>query len=320
VVNSNLTLTLSTNDGVDDVCGGSLDDTLIGNAVKNNFTGGPGNDTIIGKGGDDGYQFDADEPLGSDTITDSSGIWDFLDFSATTTQPVRIDLSIAGPQVVNSNLTLTLSTTDGVDDVCGGSLDDTLMGNAMSNILKGGPGDDILIGSAGDDNYEFDADGPQGSDTINDSGGYDFLDFYWTTSVPLIIDLSGGSQVVCPNVTLLLNGLEIEGAVGGSLNDILIGNALDNTFYGGPDNDTLVGLFGNDTLIGGAGDDDLTGGPDNDELDGGVGDNDHYWFDTDGPLGSDTIVDAGASTTACCSGRQRRCRSGWTCHAAGRRL
>jgi ligand-binding sensor domain-containing protein/Ca2+-binding RTX toxin-like protein len=304
VVNSNLTLTLSAGDSIENVRGGNLDDTLIGNARDNWLTGGPGNDTLTGQDGDDWldggpgddtlsggdgndhYWFDADEPLGSDAIVETGGVWDNLDFSATTTQTVTIDLSVGGPQVVNPNLNLTLSSGDAIENVIGGSLDDSLTGNALDNSFWGGPGNDTLVGGAGNDGYHFDTDENLGSDTIMDTEGqWDFVWFSETTFLPVSLDLSqAGSQVVNSNLTLTLSaGDAIENVRGGELDDTLIGNDLDNGLQGGP---------GNDTLIGGAGDDDLTGGPGDDRLDGGAGDNDHYWFDADEPLGSDTIVDA----------------------------
>ncbi|MGY2046803.1 FG-GAP-like repeat-containing protein [Methylobacterium sp. JK268] len=47
----------------------------------------------------------------------------------------------------------------------------------------------------------------------------------------------------------------IENAIGGSGNDVIVGNAADNFLSGGDGNDTLTGGAGNDTLDGGAGTD-----------------------------------------------------------------
>ena len=291
VVNANLTLTLSTGDSIANVTGGSGDDTLIGNALNNNIWGGPGNDTLIGGAGNDNYGFDTDEPMGSDTIVDTGGV-ETLWFALTTTQPVAIDLSQGGPQAVNTNLTLTLSSGDSIENVTGGTLGDTLIGNGLNNIFNGGPGDDILVGGLGNDNFDFDADEALGSDTIVDAGGVGWLWFGQTTTRPVRIDLSqSGAQAVNANLTLTLStGDSIEKVTGGSLDDTLIGNVLDNNLDGGPGNDALYGGGGNDALVGGAGNDWLAGGSDDDLLRGGD-DSDGYVFDADVPLGNDTILD-----------------------------
>ena len=69
-----------------------------------------------------------------------------------TTTSVRVDLTEAGPQVVNANLTLTLSAADAIMNVWGGRLDDTLIGNALENNLDGGPGNNALTGNDSSDN------------------------------------------------------------------------------------------------------------------------------------------------------------------------
>ena len=100
-VNLGLTLTLSSGDAIENVIGGALNDTLTGNSLNNVLTGGAGNDT---------YVFNTDLALGSDTINEAGGGIDTLDFSATTTRAVAVDLSNAAAQVVNAGLTLTLSS------------------------------------------------------------------------------------------------------------------------------------------------------------------------------------------------------------------
>ena len=178
------------------------------------------------------------------------GVWDTLDFMQTTTQSVVVDLSIGTPQVVNPNLTLTL-TPNAIEGLNGGSLDDTLIGNGLNNGLDGGPGNDMLIGGAGDDDltggpgddtldggegainfFWFDADEPLGSDTIVD-GPNDLLMFRETTTQAVRVDLSLATpQVINAYLTLTLPGGDaIEGAEGGSLDDTLIGNAAWTTIW-----------------------------------------------------------------------------------------
>ena len=50
---------------------------------------------------------------------------------------------------------LTLSSGDSIEDVIGGSGDDSITGNALDNTLDGGPGNDTLAGGLGDDTYVF---------------------------------------------------------------------------------------------------------------------------------------------------------------------
>ena len=101
------------------------------------ITGGSGNDTLTGGAGNDTFRFDTDNALGSDTINESGGGVDTLDFSATTTRAVSINLGNAAAQVVNAGLTLTLSAGNTIENVIGGALGDTLTGNALNNVIEG---------------------------------------------------------------------------------------------------------------------------------------------------------------------------------------
>src|SRR5262249_58486714 len=89
-------------------------------------------------------RFDTDLALGSDTIDESGGGVDTLDFSATTIRAVAINLGNAGTQVINAGLTLTLSAGNTIENVIGGALGDTLLGNALNNVIEGGGGNDVL--------------------------------------------------------------------------------------------------------------------------------------------------------------------------------
>ena len=84
-------------------------------------------------------------------INESGGGVDTLDFSATTSRAVAVNLSNPAAQVVNAGLTLTLSAGNTIENVTGGALGDTLTGNALNNSLSGGAGNDTLDGGAGTD-------------------------------------------------------------------------------------------------------------------------------------------------------------------------
>jgi Ca2+-binding RTX toxin-like protein len=101
--------------------------------------------------GNDTFRFDTDNALGSDIMDESGGGVDTLDFSATTTRAVSIDLSNAAAQVVNAGLTLTLLDGNTAENVVGGALGDSLSGNALNNFLPGGASNDTLDGDAGTD-------------------------------------------------------------------------------------------------------------------------------------------------------------------------
>src|SRR6185436_13921836 len=103
-----------------------------GNALNNVIEGGGGNDLLAGRAGNDTYRFDTDLALGSDTLDESGGGIDTLDFSATTTRAVAVNLGNAAAQAVNAGLTLTLSAGNTIENVTGGALGDRLTGNALN--------------------------------------------------------------------------------------------------------------------------------------------------------------------------------------------
>jgi len=255
--------------------GGELNDTLTGNILANSLTGGGGNDTLTGASGNDSYLFDTDLALGTDTVNESGGGIDTLNFSSTTTQAITVNLSLATVQLINTNLSLNLQSATTIENGIGGLQNDSLIGNTLANTLTGLTGNDTLTGGTGDDIYAFDTDTSLGSDTIVEapaSGGNDTLDFSTTTTIGIEVNLSFAiAQVVNTNLTLVLSaGNSIENASGGSQSDILIGNSLANSLLGNSGDDVLSGLAGNDALVGGPGKNLLLGGFGADSLTGGT--------------------------------------------------
>jgi len=258
--------------------------TIRGGDGNDIITGGGGNDLLDGGKGNDTYIFDTDLALGSDVIVDAAGLADLLDFRLTTTRSVVIDLSSTSAQAINEGLTLTLSASGSMENVIGGSKNDTLTGNGRNNTLTGGPGadrltggggNDLLIGGSGADMYLFDTDLALGADTIDETGGgVDTLNFSSTTTRAIVINLAIAElQVINAGLTLTLGaGNTIENVFGGSLADTLLGNSLANRLVGNGGHDILVGFDGNDRLEGGAGRDILIGGNGLDTLLGGVDD------------------------------------------------
>ncbi len=264
-----LSLTLTSGTGIENVVGGSGNDTITGNSRDNylfgddgNDTlnagtgsaaleGGAGNDILNGGSGKDTFLFDPSSisNLGSDTVNaDPTATSNTLDFSNFTSD-VTVDLTSTSSQTVSSGvLTLTLSNTGGgdtgIDNVLGGSGTNTITGNSRVNILDGSLGTlDYLYGNGG-------------NDILYGGSGNDVLD-------------------------------------GGADNDTLYGGDGNDTLYGGDGNDFLYGLGGADTLYGNNGNDRLDGGTGDDLLVGGAG-NDTYayvWNPGNDSLGNDTITE-----------------------------
>jgi len=186
----------------------------------------------------------------------------------------------------------------GNDIVDGGEGDDVLAGEDGDDLLKGGAGDNDLFGGAGNDILV----GGANDDLLDGGDGIDTADYSGDTAgimVNLATGKAEGSAIAEDRL------VSIENVIGGSGNDILIGDGNANHFVGGAGNDTIDGGAGFDTLdlsaatgvvsvdftrglvsgasIGsdsfvniekllfGAGNDIVTGGNGNDAFDGGAG-------------------------------------------------
>jgi ELWxxDGT repeat protein len=145
--------------------------------------------------------------------------------------------------------TITIRGTTSNDVVSAGSGGITVNGSLLTlasienRILNGGAGNDI---------YRFDADGLQGTYSLDESGGgNDTIDFSSTTALSVALNLSNpATQVVNANLSLnLLSGGAFENVTGGSKDDILTGNSLSNSITGGPGSDSLIGGPGDDSYV-----------------------------------------------------------------------
>jgi serralysin len=148
--------------------------------------------------------------------------------------------------------------------------------------------------------------------TIWDGGGVDTYDLSAYTT-DLSIDLNPGGSSLFSSVQQadlgdghfargnIFNALTfggsnaslIENAIGGSGNDLLVGNVVDNVLTGGGGNDRLLGGAGNDILIGGAGIDTAYGNTGDDTFkiaNGWAGGAGEAFF---GGAGSDTLDTSG---------------------------
>jgi Ca2+-binding RTX toxin-like protein len=285
--------------GIENLTGGSGDDTLVGHdSSDNSLSGSGGNDALYGFGGHDRLDGGAGADillggLGDDTLIGGSVSAgqqnqlfgeegrDTADYTATSAA-VYADLrGFVG--FVNGVLTDYLI---GIENLAGGSGDDTLVGhdssdNSLSGSggndtlygfgghdrLDGGDGADILLGGLGDDTLVGGSVPAGQQNLLFGEEGRDTAD-YTATSAAVYADLRGFVGFVSNTLTDYLIG--IENLAGGSGNDTLVGHdGGDNHLAGSSGNDALYGFGGHDRLDGGAGADILLGGLGDDTLVGG---------------------------------------------------
>jgi Ca2+-binding RTX toxin-like protein len=212
--------------GIENILAGSGDDRLVGDAEANALSGGAGNDTLSGR-------------AGNDRIDGGSGR-DRADYSYMA-NGFSASLAILGDTTVAA----AAGDTDvlvGIEDLVGGSGDDTLGGDLGANELSGGGGDDTLHGGVG-------------SDVLLGGDGSDTADFrHYLGGITATLDSSGTVTVsVAPGELDTL--ASIEDVIGAAGADRLVGDSVRNVLDGGAGDDTLQGLGGNDTLRGGSGSD-----------------------------------------------------------------
>jgi len=145
--------------------GGTDAEYIHGLGGADTINGGAGADVLFGDGGNDTLNGDGDNDIimgdaGDDTINGGAGT-DTVDYSAITAD-VTVDLSNASSQ---NTVGAGYDTISNVENVTGGSGDDTLTGSSSANTLTGGAGNDTLNGGSGDDIFAFGRG--DGADTIN---------------------------------------------------------------------------------------------------------------------------------------------------------
>ena len=235
---------------VEDVIGGSGDDVITGDGEGNGIVGGAGADVLTGGLGADTVL----GGLGADTLIGGAGNDSLLGgggvdtlIYASTTLGVTVDLG-AGTA---SGSEIGTDVVSGVENVVGGSGDDTLTGDADANVLDGGSGNDTLT--------------------------------FASTTLGVTVDLGAGAASGSEIGTDTLTA--IEDVIGGLGDDVITGDGEGNGIVGGAGNDTILGLGGADGLAGGAGDDIIGGGAGNDVIGGGDGAD-----ILTGGLGADTVL------------------------------
>ncbi|WP_424941165.1 M10 family metallopeptidase [Aliiroseovarius sp. S253] len=196
------------------------------------------------------------------TVFDTGGV-DTFNFAGIQANQ-RIDLrqgSISDVLGDKGNLVIALGTV--IENAKGGGGDDFLYGNDQANKLYGNSGDDDLFGFGGND-YLY---GGSGTNHLDGGTGFDFVD-YSNKRTFIYVDLETNWSGGVAGGDSYAN---IEGVIGGSDDDTLIGNGVANTLRGGAGNDQLNGGGAADRLVGGSGNDRLMGGAGGDTLIGGTG-------------------------------------------------
>lgn len=213
---------------VENITGGSGDDSLVGNAGSNVIDGGLGADSIAGGDGVDAVSY----------ATRTNSVDVTIGTGADDGEPGEED-----------------DVPADVENLIGGSGNDSIEGSASNNRLDGGDGDDELIGGDGNDVLS----GGIGADNMVGGSGTDTADYSERNDVDAL--LSGAPIAVNVTINGVANdgksgeldnvNLDVENVAGTIANDVLTGSAGDNRLDGGHGRDILTGGDGNDTLVGG---------------------------------------------------------------------
>lgn len=242
-------------DGIQNVAGSNLGDTILGNDNDNIFRPYNGRDLLDGR-------------LGNDMV----------DYGATD-GPVSVNLAIGrGFNALGGDA----DTLIGIENLRGGNGSDTLIGDAADNVLGGADGSNSLDGGAGNDTADYSTAASAvtvnlGSERAqNGQGGTDTLSGFEAARGSSFNDSLLGSSLA----DSLFGNAGSDTFTGGDGNDLLDGGdgldslrggGGDDAIFAGMDNDILDGENGNDRLFGEGGDDSLSGGSGRDSLAGGDG-------------------------------------------------
>ncbi|MGZ3218200.1 calcium-binding protein [Paracoccus sp. T5] len=257
---------------IENIHGGTGDDTLLGSAQDNLIRGGTGADNIQGRQGSDLLEGNAGNDtliggLGNDTLDGGAGI-DWVSFRGAS-RAARVDLSVTDPQATGHGFDVIRS----IENIQGGTGDDILLGSGQANLLRGGTGADNIQGRRGSDLLEGNAGndtliGGLGNDTLDGGTGMDWVSFRGASRAVRVDLAMTDPQDTGHGFDVIRN---IENIQGGAGNDVLLGNARSNQIRGGAGADNIQGRRGSDLLEGNAGNDTLIGSTGNDTLDGGTG-------------------------------------------------
>jgi len=262
-------------------------DTILGSRFGDKLKGGQGNDTIQGNGGNDqimdmtwiGTAPDIEQVLFTLDINNTTDRRKMADFIAEnyeiTSRDIGSFLFHGGDDRyfgdAGNDFILGFEGRDkldggtGNDALFGGSDNDTLVGGAGNDVLNGGGGNDFLHGGTGGDllagrGGNDTLEGGVGGDVLDGGAGFDFAS-YASSIGAVIVNLNFGQTALEQPFASDASGdslISIEGVIGSSGNDILIGNSAQNEFHGGRGNDLMEGGADGDFLFGEEGFDTVT--------------------------------------------------------------
>ena len=141
--------------------GTSGNDTIIGTAGNDDFYSYGGDDSMVSGGGNDNFYGDS----GKDTIDGGPGN------SGVTYAYDTVGINVNLLTNVNHGGYAEGDVLYHINNIMGGTGNDTIVGNNNGDLLNGGAGNDIITGGTGND-Y---SDAGDGNDSVNGSGGNDSI-------------------------------------------------------------------------------------------------------------------------------------------------
>lgn len=200
--------------------GGAGDDQITGGGERDHLRGGAGSDRVAGgAGGDTIEEPDTVEPDALDGGPD----FDLLTY-ADRRQGVRVDLRDASPSQGSPGEGDTIA---GIENVRGGSGDDTLLGDESANGLSGGGGADDMDGRGGDDELA----GEAGIDVFQGGAGNDAIDSNDRRAE--LVSCGTGRDLVAGERVTDLYGYDMAW-VGADATDVVGGDCEGVALYGDP--------------------------------------------------------------------------------------
>jgi VCBS repeat-containing protein len=178
--------------GNDTLLGLDGDDTLLGNLDDDLLIGGNGEDSLNGGSGNDSLQGGAN----NDVINGGNGIDTAIYSEYSTALNINISDQFNGSATTSISDTIEKDQLISIENIMGGSSNDTIVGNDVENQLVGGAGDDSLTGGQGNDVL----DGGTGLDTAVFSGNYADFTIIWDGTTATVTNKADSSQDSLTNI------------------------------------------------------------------------------------------------------------------------